>query len=218
MSEAVIVQPWAPPAIDAPSRRANESRREPSSSSPSPDPGAGDAAYARGFEQGRQAAEQLARERLQALETEVARMHAIANALAAPLADLDDVLEVDLTRLVCTIARQVVRREVRLEPGQIIAVLREALPLLPASARDVRVHLHPDDAALVQAHLSAAHGERAWVLVEDATLERGGCLVRSGPSEIDLRIEARIAAVVSAALGDERRARGESPDAPGVAP
>jgi flagellar assembly protein FliH len=41
-------------------------------------------------------------------------------------------------------------------------------------------------------------------VVEDPTLTRGGCLVRSENSQIDARVESRVNAIVSGMLGEER--------------
>jgi flagellar assembly protein FliH len=86
----------------------------------------------------------------------------------------------------------------------VIAIIRESLGQLPSAARDVRVHLHPDDAATVRERLAAPANERAWTVVEDPTLSRGGCIVRSENSQIDARLEARVHAVMASTLGEER--------------
>jgi len=52
--------------------------------------------------------------------------------------------------------RQLIRREVKLDPGQIVGVVREALGILPISARNIRVVLHPEDAG----EMGVADGER----------------------------------------------------------
>jgi len=108
-----------------------------------------------------------------------------------------------------SVGKQLARRELRIEPTQVIAILRESLALLPAAAREVRVQLHPEDAATVREHLTTPAVDRAWTLVEDPTLSRGGCVILSQSSRIDARLEARIAAVAAGALGDERTAARE---------
>ena len=94
-----------------------------------------------------------------ALATEAERLRAILATLAKPLDTLDAEVEEELAILALTVARHLVRRELRTDPGQIIAVLRSALAALPGNERDVRVHLHPEDAALVRGSLGDAGGE-----------------------------------------------------------
>jgi flagellar assembly protein FliH len=109
-----------------------------------------------------------------------------------------------LLQLALAVGKQLARRELRIDPAQVIAIIRESLGQLPSSARDIRVHLHPEDAAIVRERLTAPANERAWTVVEDPTLSRGGCIVRTENSQIDARLDSRINTVIASALGDER--------------
>lgn len=148
---------------------------------------------------------------LDALRDRVERLDAILEVLSEPLKDMETSIQEQLVTLAGAIAQQVVRRELRYQPDQIIAVIRETVVLLPGNARDVRIHLHPEDAALVRERLVEPGSRRAWTLVEDPVIARGGCRVTSGNSSIDARIESRIGAAISAALGDERASAASSP-------
>ncbi len=70
------------------------------------------------------------------------------------------------------------------------AVIRETVALLPLAARDVRVHLNPEDARLVRARLAEASSDRAWSIAEDPIIARGGCRVSSENSAIDAQARA----------------------------
>jgi flagellar assembly protein FliH len=106
------------------------------------------------------------------------------------------------------LARQIVRRELKTDPTQIIGIIREAIAVLPVAAREVRVHLHPEDAAVVREHLAPTESERAWVIVEDPVMARGGCQITSATSRIDARLESRVGAILSELLGNERQTIG----------
>jgi flagellar assembly protein FliH len=160
--------------------------------------------YAQGRAEGLAAAEREMRPQLQRLQERIERLDSIMNSLARPLEELDPEVEDQLLQLALTIGRHLVRRELRIDPTQVIAIIRETVALLPASARDVRVHLHPDDAAVVRERLAMPAGERAWTIAEDPVMSRGGCRVTTETAQIDARLETRIAGVVSALLGDER--------------
>jgi len=140
----------------------------------------------------------------QELRTRVQRLEGVLNLQARPLAELDEIVLRQLATLAGAIARQLVRRELRTQPEQIIAVIRETVALLPAAARDVRIHLHPEDAALVRERLVEPAAERAWTLVEDPVITRGGCRISSENSSIDAQVETRLGAAIAAVLGDER--------------
>ncbi len=117
--------------------------------------------------------------------------------------------------LALAVGKQLARRELKADPGQVTALIREAVGRLPAARAEVRVHLHPEDAAAIAERLAQAGGERAWTVVEDPTLTRGGCLVRSENSQIDARVESRVNAIVSGMLGEER-ASARAADAAGA--
>lgn len=148
------------------------------------------------------------REGLEAGKKEIrARVHeldALMQTLAKPLDQLDAQIEQDLVQLALAVARQLVRRELKSDPGQVLAVVREAMAALPLAARNVRLHLHPEDAALVRDTLSVSDNERSWVIVEDPVLSRGGCKVGSDTSQIDASVERRLHSVIASVLGGQR--------------
>lgn len=161
-------------------------------------------AYAKGRAEGLASAEREMRPQLQQLQARIERLDQIIGTLARPLQELDSVVEDQLVQLALTVAKHLVRRELRIDPSQVIAIIRETVALLPASTRDVRVHLHPEDAAVVREKLAAPAGERVWTILEDPVLGRGGCRVTTDTAQIDARLETRIGTVVSALLGEER--------------
>jgi flagellar assembly protein FliH len=163
-------------------------------------------AFAMGREAGLAAARAETEKSVTQIKAQVARLDGMLGLLAQPLHELDVQVEQQLTHLTLTIARQLVRRELRIDPAQVIAVIRETVALLPATARDVRVHMHPEDAAVVREKLAAPGAERAWTIVEDPVMTRGGCRVTTDTAQIDARLETRINSVISTLLGDERTA------------
>lgn len=125
-------------------------------------------------------------------------------ALAKPFDELDETVERQLVDLAMTVARQLFRREIKLEPSHVIGVVRESIHLLPVASRNVQVHLHPEDATLVRDSLSPGDGELAWTIVEDPLITRGGCNVTTENSQIDATAETRLQKVISQIVGDER--------------
>ncbi|HTW37489.1 MAG TPA: FliH/SctL family protein [Steroidobacteraceae bacterium] len=166
--------------------------------------------YEAGLASGRAEAQRLASE----LASRIKRLDSILTQLARPFADADEQTMKQLLVLALSIGKQLARREIKAHPGEIIGLIRECIGRLPTASRDVRVHLHPEDAALVREQLAAPAAAGAWSLVEDPTQARGGCLVRTEGSQIDARFESRVQGIVSALLGDERtseRAADEPP-------
>lgn len=160
--------------------------------------------HAQGREAGLVAAQQEARAAAEQADRRVQQLQSILDLMARPLADLDQQVQRQLAGLAGAIARQIIRRELKTQPDEIVAVVRETVGLLPVVARQVRVHLHPEDAELVRSRLASASGERAWSIVEDPMLSRGGCRVTSETSSIDAQLEQRLGAAIATMLGDER--------------
>ncbi len=155
-------------------------------------------AWQKGHEDGLAAGEAAARERAD-------RLDELLVALARPFDELDDQIEKQLVELAMTVVRQLFRREIRQNPSHVIGVVREAIQLLPIASRNVRVHLHPDDASLVRDTLSPAEGELAWSIVEDPLTDRGGCHVTTDNSQIDATAESRLNALIRSIVGEERQ-------------
>jgi len=151
--------------------------------------------------------------RHRALDAQSAALQSALLALSRPLAKLDDDLHEQVARLAIAIARNLVRRELRMDPAQVIGIVRDTVALLPASSRGVRVVLHPEDAGLLRERLALPQSAEAWSVVEDPVLSRGDCRVVSEYAQVDARLDTRIAAAMSELLGDERQAPRDGEDA-----
>ena len=151
--------------------------------------------------------------RIAEVDVKLAALDAIMGALAKPLDELDSQVEQELTRLTLSVAKHLVRRELKMDPAQVIGIIRHTVSLLPLSARKIKIHLHPDDAAIVRTKLSRATGEQEWQLAEDPLMARGGCRLTTENSSIDARFETSVAAALTGLLGDDRveRQPGEGP-------
>ncbi|HEY9130254.1 MAG TPA: flagellar assembly protein FliH [Dyella sp.] len=126
------------------------------------------------------------------------RLEALFESIARPMQMLDDATEQELAQLAMVVARRVLAHELRTTPELIVRAVREAAVSLPAAERELRVRLHPDDVQLLR-ELDAV--ETTWQLLPDPALDRGDCVLESGRSRLDARIETRLAAVVDAVLG-----------------
>jgi flagellar assembly protein FliH len=154
-------------------------------------------AFEQGLAEGREAGQAQVR-------AQIERLEGMFYDLAKPFEELDAEVERELLTLAMSLARQIVRRELKTDPTQIIGIVREAIASLPVAARDVRVHLHPEDAAVVRQNLAPTESERAWQLVEDPVMARGGCQITTTTSRVDARLETRLGAILSELMGTER--------------
>lgn len=124
--------------------------------------------------------------------------------LSEPLKALDDEVESELVELAIAIARQLVRRELKQDPGQVIAAVREAVNVMPLATQKLKLSLHPEDAELVRSVFVQDKASSAWSIHEDPLITRGGCKVDTDISHVDATVEKRLAAVIAQVLGDER--------------
>lgn len=162
-----------------------------------------------GFAEGRKAGEpQGYQEGLKAghaeMEARLAILDQLLRQFSKPLEKLDEQVEGALVQLAMSVARHLVRRELKTDPGQVIAVIREAMAALPVASPRVSIYLHPEDAALVRERMSIRDDEQQWQLVEEPTMGRGGCRLVTDVSEVDATVESSVAAAVARILGEER--------------
>ncbi len=163
-----------------------------------------------GFEEGKRQGYEIGRvqgyqESLHLLQKQVADMMLLMEAFSEPFQKLDESVEEELVKLAITIAGQVIRREIKQDPGEIIAVIREAVKVLPSASQKITLTLHPEDAVLLRSTLKLDDSLPAWRLLENPLLSRGGCTVETETSRIDATLEHRLAAVVASVFGDERQ-------------
>jgi flagellar assembly protein FliH len=158
-------------------------------------------AYQEAFEQGLAEGREAGRAQVR---VQVEQLAGMFYDLAKPFEELDAEVERELLTLAMALARQIVRRELKTDPTQIIGIIREAIAALPVAARDVRVHLHPEDAAVVRQNLAPTESERAWQIIEDPVMARGGCQVTTATSRVDARLATRLGAILSELMGNER--------------
>ncbi|MGB5452935.1 MAG: flagellar assembly protein FliH [Sedimenticolaceae bacterium] len=168
------------------------------------------AAHDEGFEQGRKEGQAYGhREGLEegraATRVKIERLDQILNTLEKPFEHLDQQVENEIVTLVISMVRQLIRREVKLDPGQIVGVVREALGILPINARGIRVVLHPEDAELVRNAYSLGDHDQQWQIVEDPVIQRGGCRIHTDTSQIDATLDSRLNSLIAPLLAAERQ-------------
>jgi len=159
--------------------------------------------YSQGFQKGMQDAGVAIQERINHIDT-------IARFMQKPLDDLDETVVEQLSQLAISIARKLIRREIKTDPGQIVAVVRETVSALPAGMQNIRVFMNPDDASVLRESMNLAEGEQPWTIVEDPLLSKGGCKVLTDFSEVDASVEARMSGIIARMLGGERQSDRES--------
>lgn len=176
----------------------------------------GRAAYAlgrrRGFQEGARAGMQQGySEGSQALDdfesrkaADVARqMQQLADSFRGELGLLESQVASDLVSLAIDIAREVLRRELRLDAQAVLPAATEALRALGEGASRLELRAHPLDAQVLRVHLQDQPGAPAWQVHDDAGMARGGCRIEADTGIADASFEARWQAVMAGLGRDE---------------
>lgn len=151
-----------------------------------------DEGYAAGYAEGQAAA-----------RAEAARLQTLITAARADLERLDQHVADRVLALALEVAHRVVGVAFRAQPELVLPVVQEAVRCLPEFEQPVRVHLHPEDAALVEAQLGDGARAGGWQLVADGTVARGGCKLATITGAVDATLASRWERVL-AALGQSR--------------
>ena len=120
-----------------------------------------------------------------------AQIGALVSAFDAEFSQLESQIADAVARTATALARQVVRSELATRPELVAAVAAHAVEAVLLSAKHIRVHVNPQDQALVAAGAADALAARGARLIADAAVARGGCIVESDLGRIDAGIEAR---------------------------
>lgn len=127
-----------------------------------------------------------------------------------------DVLELAL-RLTEKIVHRVVQVDPRIIESQFTAALAHVL-----GPYDVVVHLHPEDRGTlteaVPRVMAQAGRFKSIELVEDAAIQRGGCVVTYGQGAVDARLETQLCRMVELLLPSAAAEPSELPEVDDSAP
>jgi flagellar assembly protein FliH len=117
---------------------------------------------------------------------------------AQKLADVLAEMHERLTQVEQDIARQVVRRELSVDPHALTAVVGEALNLLVMDGKKAVVKLNPQDWTVLEGPMKESFPLPSVTWLTDVAVERGGCFVESGGAVIDGTLSRRWERAVAA--------------------
>ena len=157
------------------------------------------ARFADGFEEGKRAGEAAGS---QLAASQARQLAALLDAMGGELRYLGEQTARDTLQLALTIARQVVGRELSVNPDGIIQMVEEAMAGLPQGTQHAQLILHPEDARRVDRAIGGELSRIQWRIVEDGRLAPGGCKIIAPCGDVDATLETRWAGVL-AALGEE---------------
>ncbi|MCC9661879.1 flagellar assembly protein FliH [Pseudoalteromonas sp. MB41] len=127
------------------------------------------------------------------LEEQLTTLRSLLDSLTQPLSKVDESAEKQLVQLAVMLSESLIYQEIKTSPDVILHALKHAIDALAEEQTRVRIHLHPDDIALI----TESYGEQTiadnhWQLVAEPTLERGGCEIKTPQSSIDMTVKTRV--------------------------
>ncbi|ASM50732.1 flagellar assembly protein FliH [Pseudoalteromonas espejiana DSM 9414] len=127
------------------------------------------------------------------IEEQLTSLRSVLENLTTPLNKVDEQAEKHLVQLAVMLAEAIIYQEVKTSPDVILHTLKQSIDALNAEQEKVRIHLNPDDLALIK----ESYGEQTiadnnWQLIAEPTLERGGCEVKTQQSSLDMTLKTRV--------------------------
>jgi flagellar assembly protein FliH len=206
--DLVGATPWMPGVLHGErrvgaERRVGSDRREAEAPAAPPPPGYEDG-LRDGYERGRQEARlESQAERRAAIEDLARRGDALLESMTAQFAALQQAVAEDLTALAVEIARSAFGAALRLREDAVAPAIAEAMAVIVDEHARPRIHLHPEDQALLGESLAPLLAARGAQLVADAGVLRGGCRVETTRASVDATVQTRWKRAVAAIGRDD---------------
>ncbi len=129
---------------------------------------------------------------------------AIFSSFDNALKEIDQEVIQAITQLAISISKQIIRRELQTNSEQVISVVKEGIALLPLDKSRLILHLNPRDISIVQKVFNQDDIVHSYSLVEDPSVQRGGCKLATDESVIDATIDSQVAQIAAKLLGSQR--------------
>lgn len=122
---------------------------------------------------------------------------ALIDSIQDPVAKVEETLEKELVLLAVSLAKGVIRSEIKTNTDLIFQALREGLKALPIKEKHYQIHLHPDDIELVNNHFSPEEiSKHCWDFIVSPELSAGGCEIVTQSNAVDVTVERRVKDVI----------------------
>ncbi|MBY0243290.1 MAG: flagellar assembly protein FliH [Burkholderiaceae bacterium] len=153
------------------------------------------AGYAAGHAEGHADAIALGKEET---DQKLSPMRDLADNFSAALQGADTMIAADVLELALQLSKAMLKQALQVRPSLILPIVREAIDYLPSLQPPALLMLHPDDAAVVREGIGEELDKGGWRVIDDPSIERGGCKVDTASNQIDAQTSARWARLTHA--------------------
>ena len=122
---------------------------------------------------------------------ELAHLRALALEFGGALAEADQLIANEVLDLALQLAKGMLKAALPVKPELILPIVREAIEYLPVLQQPALLMLNPEDATVVRAGIGEELDKGGWRVVDDASVERGGCKIDTASNQIDAQTSSR---------------------------
>lgn len=153
------------------------------------------AGYAAGHAEGHADAIALGKEET---DQKLLPLRDLAANFSAALHSADTMIAADVLELALQLSKAMLKQALQVKPSLILPIVRDAIEYLPALQQPALLMLNPEDAEVVREGIGEELDKGGWRVVDDPTIERGGCKVDTASNQIDAQTSARWARLTHA--------------------
>jgi len=102
-----------------------------------------------------------------------------------------EAIAADILKLSLEIAQAMIKTSLQVKPELILDLIRHILHTLPMVELPAFLVLHPTDAQLVIKQMGEELSESGWKILEDASMQAGGCKIDTASNEMEASLESR---------------------------
>lgn len=146
-----------------------------------------DSGFKDGYSKGKSLAHSENADEKRALET-------LADAFSAAIAAKNTEICDDVLNLSLAIAKSMIQSEIKINPNVIKVIIGQATKKF-LDASELKLTVHPEDAVIVRQYLQGELSAMQWQVLENAEIDRGGCVVETAQNAIDASNEVRWKAI-----------------------
>jgi len=126
-----------------------------------------------------------------ATDQALAPVREIADNFSTALREADQAISNEVLELALHLAKGMIKTALRVKPELILPIVREAIEYLPVLQQPALLILNPEDAAVVREGIAEELDKGGWRVIDDPTIERGGCKVDTASNQIDATVASR---------------------------
>lgn len=124
-------------------------------------------------------------------DKELEHVRALAGTFSTALHDADQLIANDVLGLALQLAKGMLKNALQVKPELILPIVREAIEYLPVLQQPALLMLNPEDAPVVREGIGEELEKGGWRVIEDPTIQRGGCKVDTASNQIDAQASSR---------------------------